>query len=123
MNGTKKINVSIGPADGKERRLGRALARWITLNPLLVLALAALILRFGLPLVLSGFSEGVAGMLWTGASLWLRPFSLVATWVDPYLRGFPEYVDVVGTLLLGLVPYVVVDAVYRVLMQRRLRTL
>jgi hypothetical protein len=42
-----------------------------------------------------------------------RPFSLIATRVDPYLPGFPELLDVAGTLLLGLVPYAAADVAYR----------
>jgi asparagine N-glycosylation enzyme membrane subunit Stt3 len=100
---------------GVVRRLGRGITRVITRHPVLVIAFGALLLRFGLPLVSSGFQDGVVGYIWTASTLWLRPFSLIATWVDPYLRGFPEFLDVAGTLLLGLVPYAAVDVVYRVL--------
>jgi hypothetical protein len=43
----------------------------------------------------------------------LRPFSVVATWIDPYLRTLPEWVDVGVTIVLGLAPYLVLDAAYR----------
>jgi hypothetical protein len=91
----------------------------IARHPLLTLALIALPLRYGLPLATSGFAEGVLGLLWTSAAFALAPFSLVATWVDPYFRGFPEFVDLAGTLGLGLLPYAAVDAVHRRLVLRR----
>jgi hypothetical protein len=68
-----------------------------------------------LPLLSSGFREGVVGYIWTVSTLWLEPFSLIATWIDPYFSGLPEFLDIVGTLLLGLVPYAAVDVVYRML--------
>jgi hypothetical protein len=114
----ERMNISMGLAAGKARRLGRAIIRWVTRNPVLSIAFVLLVLRYGLPLVSSGFQDGLAGLLWTGSNFWLRPFSLIATWVDPYLRQFPEFVDVLGTLLSGLVPYAAVDAVYRLLILR-----
>jgi hypothetical protein len=99
--------------DGVGNGAGRVNVRWIARNPMLALALLSLLLRHGLPLILGGVTEGVVGLLWTSAVNALRAFSLVATWVDPYLRGFPEFVDWVVTLMLGLIPYVVVDALYR----------
>jgi hypothetical protein len=92
---------------------GRLLARWLAGNPVLTLALVALLILYGLPLVSSGLGDGFAGLIWAGAIFVLRPFSLIATWVDPYLRGFPEFVDWFGTLSSGLLPYVVADVIYR----------
>lgn len=53
------------------------------------------------------------------ARLLLRPFALVATWIDPHLRGLPEWVDIAVTLPLGLAPYVLADVVVRRLLDRR----
>jgi hypothetical protein len=92
----------------------------IARNHFLTLALIALPLRYGLPLATGGFTEGVVGLLWTSAAFALTPFSLVATWLDPYLRGFPEFVDLAGTLGLGLLPYAAADVVHRRLVLRRL---
>jgi hypothetical protein len=118
-NGRATVSLSIGLVDAKVKGLGRAFTRRFTRHPVLVSAVVALLFRFGLPLVSSGFQEGFVGYIWAASTLWLGPFSLIATLVDPYLRGFPEFLDVVGTLLLGLVPYAAVDAVYRMLILRR----
>jgi hypothetical protein len=83
-------------------------------NPVLSVALLALLAGHGLPVVAGeGFDDGVVGVLWHGAVLALRPFSAVATWVDPWLRAFPEWVDVGVTLLAGLAPYAALDAALR----------
>jgi hypothetical protein len=95
------LSLSIGLTDAKPRRLERGTTRLVTRHPVLLIAFVALLLRFGLPLVSSGLQGGVVGYIWTGSTLWLRPFSLIATWVDGYLGGFPEFLDVAGTLLLG----------------------
>jgi hypothetical protein len=115
MTGTREggTDVSMRPAERNARCAGRILVRLIVLNPVLVLVLAALLLRYGLPLTSNELTDGATGLVWTSATFLLRPFSLIATWVDPYLRAFPEFVDVIGTLLLGLLPYVAADAVYR----------
>jgi len=100
-------------AGGSGRRTVRVVPRMIIRNPFLLLALMALLWRHGVPMISSEFAEGVLGVVWTSALFVLRPFALVATWVDPHFRRFPEFVDVVGTLVLGLLPYVAGDAVYR----------
>jgi hypothetical protein len=87
--------------------------RWFARNPVMTVALVAVVVRFGAPLVSDGFGEGALGALWTAAALALAPFSAVATWVDPFFSRFPELVDIIGTLVLGLVPYAAMDAVYR----------
>jgi hypothetical protein len=48
----------------------------------------------------------------------LRPFSAVATWVDPWLRRWPEWVDIAATGASGFLPYALAD-----LFLRRLRHL
>jgi hypothetical protein len=116
-NGAKE--VSLGSAESSWRRTVLVATQMVIRNPLLILALIALLWRHGVPMILSGFAEGVLGVLWTSAVFVLRPFALVATWVDPYFRRLPEVVDIVGTLLLGLLPYVAGDAVYRRLTFRR----
>ena len=89
------------------------------MNPILTLALVALTVRYGLPLVTSSFDEGVVRWLWSGISFVLTPFSFVATWVDPYFSPISESVDTVGTAVLGLIPYIFIDAAYRRLIWRR----
>jgi imidazolonepropionase-like amidohydrolase len=97
--------------------VGRALAtvrRVVARNPFLTVALLALLTRHGLPVAAGeGFGDGVVGLIWRGAVLALRPFNAVATWVDPWLRAFPEWVDVGVTLLAGLAPYAALDAALR----------
>jgi hypothetical protein len=116
-NGARE--ASLGPAESRGPRTILVVTQMIIRNPLLILALIALLWRHGVPMILSAFAEGVLGVVWTSALFVLRPFALVATWVDPYFRRFPEFVDVVGTLLLGLLPYVAGDAAYRRLTFRR----
>jgi len=99
--------------DGLAGRGGRGAVGWIVRNPLLTVALFALVVRFGLPLVSDGFDQGIPGLIWAGAVFLVRPFSLIATWMDPHFRGLPEFVDLVGTLLLGLLPYAAVDVAHR----------
>jgi hypothetical protein len=53
------------------RRLGRGIIRVVTRHPVLVLTFVALLLRFGWPLVTSGFQDGLVGYIWTASSLWL----------------------------------------------------
>jgi hypothetical protein len=108
-----------GPAGTRGRRTILFVTQKTIRHPLLILALVALLWRHGVPMILSGFAEGAPGVVWTSSLFVLRPFALVATWVDPYFRHFPEFVDVVGTLLLGLLPYIAADAVYRRLTFRR----
>lgn len=55
----------------------------------------------------------VTGAVFSMANLFLWPFRQMATLIDPYLRGFPEWVDIVGTGLLGAVPYVLADLALR----------
>lgn len=92
--------------------------KWVARNPVLSLAAVALVIRYGLPLLLDGFSEGAAGLVWTAAAQFLAPFSRIATWVDPYLQPLPEWVDVATTLGLGLVPYMAADFLLRRIRRR-----
>jgi hypothetical protein len=96
--------------------------KWVARNPVLCLAAIALVIRYGMPLLLDGFSEGVAGAVWTGAALFLAPFSRIATGIDPWLQPLPEWVDVAVTLALGLLPYLVLDFAYRGYRRRGRRT-
>lgn len=116
-NGAREAVLS--PAQGSGRRAVLVVAQAMTRHPLLTLALLALLWRHGVPILSSGFAEGILGAVWASAIFVLRPFSLIATWVDPYLRRFPEFVDILGTLLLGLLPYVAGDAITRRLIVRR----
>ena len=94
--------------------------RRIARNPFLTLALAGLGLAISWHLPLAAIPEhpllDVHFAVWV---LILRPFSFVATVIDPYLRWAPEWIDVVVTLGAGLVPYLTADfALRRVLRWR-----
>jgi len=118
MSSTAEPDAAVGVArrrNRSERGLTRAAG-----HPFLGLAIVALLFRFGLPGALpEGFSSGAVGGLWRLATWFLWPFSLLATWVDPQLRAMPGWVDAAATLVLGLAPYIVLDAVYRWLHRRR----
>lgn len=92
--------------------------RFLARNPFLVLGLVGLalgLLWMGVP-ALGELPGGAAVFL--VARLLLRPFGLVATWIEPYLRGLPEWVDIAVTLPLSLAPYVLADVVVRRLLDR-----
>jgi hypothetical protein len=88
--------------------------RFLLGNPFLLLAIGSYLLVqvwFMAPL---GVREPlVARAVFAMATHFLWPFRQVATWLDPHLRGFPEWVDVVGTGLLGALPYVLADLALR----------
>jgi hypothetical protein len=117
---------------GRGTRRGTPRARWkgalrfagsaLVRSPFVSLAVAALVIRYGFPLLGVGLAGGPAGWLWTGVAYVLWPFSIVATLIDPHLRGFPEWVDISVTLVLGLVPYAVLDALVRLPAIRRMRS-
>jgi hypothetical protein len=100
----------------RPRRVFASAAR----HPFLGLAMIAVLFRFGLPAAFpEGFSSGATGGVWHLATWFLWPFSLLATWIDPYLMAVPEWVEAAATLALGLIPYLVLDAVYRRVRRRR----
>jgi hypothetical protein len=101
---------------GVLRFAGSAVVR----SPFVSLAVAALVVRYAFPLLGAGLDGGPARWLRTGAVFVLWPFSIVATLIDPHLRGFPEWVDVSVTLVLGLMPYAVLDALVRLPAIRRI---
>jgi hypothetical protein len=94
--------------------------RRIVRNPFLTLALAGLGLAISWHLLLAAIPEhpllDVHFAVWV---LILRPFSFVATVIDPYLRWAPEWVDVVVTLGAGLLPYLTADLLVRRLVRLR----
>jgi hypothetical protein len=55
----------------------------------------------------------VAGLLFRSWVVLVRPFALVATWIDPVTGRWPVALDVAATLALGLLPYLLLDAVLR----------
>jgi hypothetical protein len=77
------------------------------------------VLRYGLPLATTGFDRGAVGAVWAAATWTLAPFSVVASTVDPMVRGLPEWVDIVVTLALGLVPYLALDHAWRAVVRPR----
>jgi hypothetical protein len=88
--------------------------RFLLGNPFLILAIVSYIfvtLWFMAPV--EARDPLMARMVFSMVSRFLWPFRTVATWVDPYLRGFPEWIDVLGTALLGAVPYVLADLTFR----------
>ena len=94
--------------------------RRIACNPFLALALAGLGLAISWHLLLAAIPEHpLLDVLFEVWVLILRPFSFVATVIDPYLRWAPEWVDVVVTLGAGLLPYLAADVVIRWLRGRR----
>jgi ABC-type Na+ efflux pump permease subunit len=83
-------------------------------HPFLALGVLGLLLMLlwslaGLPTEGHPLAEPVFG-LWV---LLLRPFSLVATWIDPMTGHWPEALDIVVTLVLGLISYLLLDALVR----------
>jgi hypothetical protein len=57
--------------------------------------------------------HGVGRAILWGVAPVLRPFAFVATQVDPWFRGFPQWIDVVGTAFLGFLPYALGDLACR----------
>jgi hypothetical protein len=119
------LRVRPAAADRRARRARRArahvprrpaarIARVLTRNPFLSIALLALAIRFGLPLAFADtLDSGLTGSAWGLAGAALGPFAALATWIDPFLRRFPDWVDSLATLALGLTPYLGLDAVIR----------
>jgi hypothetical protein len=88
--------------------------RFLLGNPFLLLAIASYLLVqvwFMAPLEVQ--ESLVSRVVFSAASVFLWPFRQLATWVDPHLRGFPEWLDVVGTGLLGALPYILADLAFR----------
>jgi hypothetical protein len=95
--------------------------RRIARNPFLALALAGLGLAISWHLLLAAIpGHPLLDVIFAVWVLILRPFSLVATAIDPHLRGAPEWVDVAVTLGAGLLPYLLADLAVRRLRGRRM---
>lgn len=93
----------------------RVLAR----NPFLVLGLLGLtlgLLWMGIP-SLRELPGG--GAVFFAARLLLRPFGIVATWIDPFVRSLPEWVDIAVTVPAGLAPYALMDVLVRWILDRQ----
>jgi hypothetical protein len=82
-------------------------------NPFLLLGIVSY-LFFQAWLMAPGVRESVViEAVFSMAHLYLWPFRQIATWINPHLRGFPEWVDIAGTGLLGAMPYILADLALR----------
>jgi hypothetical protein len=120
MNTMQEKSVHRSTPEGRPRQGFKAITLWIRMNPFLTFALIAMVVRYGLPLVSDEFDEGIVGWFWLGSSYLLTPFSIIATYVDPYLSPFSEFVDLLGTAVLGILPYLIIDMAYRRMIWHRL---
>lgn len=83
-------------------------------NPFLILAIASfLFVQLWFMAPPEAQEPFMARAVFSMASFVLWPFRALATWIDPLVRGVPGWVDILGTGLLGAVPYVVADVAFR----------